>query len=220
MAYPANMPQKRGKLTLLARVYSVVRSLVAPVSAGGDPVALTDASYDPAEALSAQGFETILVGVEVVNGTGQETVVVEPLFYDVGATDGSRWRRRLVGAPEGTPPLGACVPQQTPPLGAGQDYEPSTWTAGRSSSFASSRSPDSNPRRQSTSWRNRVAPRWRWACPLGDPYGLPLQRLRRGGPVAPRLRDEALDEPDEGLAGVNRASADAPVALHRRAPDA
>ena len=123
MAYPANMPQKRGKLTLLARVYSVVRSIAAPVSAGGDPVPLTDASYDPAAALSAQGFETILVGIEVLNGTGQEAVVLEPLFYDVGGVDGSRWRRRLVGASEGTTPLGACVPQQTPPLGAGQDYE-------------------------------------------------------------------------------------------------
>jgi hypothetical protein len=100
-----------------------VRSIGAPAPAGGEPAQLTDANYDPSKALSAQGFDTIFVGAEVLNGTGQETVVLEPLFYDVGGSDGARWRRRLAGAPEGTTPLGAPAPQQTPPLSAGQDYE-------------------------------------------------------------------------------------------------
>jgi hypothetical protein len=123
MSYPSNMPKQRGKQTLLSRVYSVARSIAAPVPAGGDPVPLTDENYDPGAAVSAQGFETLVVGVEVVNGTGQEAVVLEPLFYDVGASDGSRWRRRLVGAAEGTAPIATPVPQQTPALSAGQDCE-------------------------------------------------------------------------------------------------
>jgi hypothetical protein len=73
----------------------VLRSAASVIVA--DSSTLTDANIDPTLAVSCFGLESIFVGVEITGGSSP-TMTFEPLFRDVEAADGSRWRRRLLGA--------------------------------------------------------------------------------------------------------------------------
>lgn len=77
---------------------AAVRTIAGAIAA--DNSSLTDANISPDAAVNCQGFETILVGVEITAGSSP-TATIEPLFYDANAADGSRWKRILLGAPPG-----------------------------------------------------------------------------------------------------------------------
>lgn len=76
----------------------VAREIAGVIAA--DSATLTDALIPPGQGLNCSGFETIFVGVEITAGTNP-TATIEPLFRDGEAADGSRWHRRLFGAPPG-----------------------------------------------------------------------------------------------------------------------
>ena len=85
--------------------WTEVRSASAVIAA--DSATLTDVNIDPTVALNCWGYDTIFVGVEITGGASP-TMTIEPLFRDADATDGSRWRRLLVGALNGVT-LGAAT---------------------------------------------------------------------------------------------------------------
>lgn len=79
----------------------IIRTVVGVIAA--DSSTLTDANFDPTDAnavFGSQGFDSILLGVEIDGGTNP-TATIELLFRDAEAPDGSRWKRMLLGAPPG-----------------------------------------------------------------------------------------------------------------------
>lgn len=86
-----------------------------------DSATLTDANFPPASGFSCQGYDTILVGVEIVAGTNP-TATVELLFRDEEAADGSRWKRLLLGAREGITALASPASETTGALGSNSDF--------------------------------------------------------------------------------------------------
>lgn len=65
-----------------------------------DSATLTDANIDPDEAFDCRGYQTVWVGVEIAGGTSP-TATIEALVRDEDAADGARWKRLLVGSPDG-----------------------------------------------------------------------------------------------------------------------
>lgn len=101
MARPVNLTTDPTKV-------SAVRTVTgAPVAA--DSATLTDANIPPlinsttGGAINCRGLSTIWVDVELTGGT---SVVLDPLFRDADAADGSRWHRMMPGA---TPALNQPV---------------------------------------------------------------------------------------------------------------
>lgn len=79
----------------------IARSASAAIAA--ENASLTDSNYPVAQALQCQGFDTILVGVEITGGSSP-TMTIEALVRDAEAADGLRWKRIISGiAYEGTP---------------------------------------------------------------------------------------------------------------------
>lgn len=97
----------------------VVRD-VTGAPAVADSGTLTDANISPTLAVNCRGFDTVFVGVELTGGTSP-TATVEPLFRDAEAPDGSRWKRRLLGARPGVT-LAAIAADNTGALGANSDF--------------------------------------------------------------------------------------------------
>jgi len=83
-----------------------------------DSATLTDANIPPAQAIDCRGLDTIYVGVEFTGGTGP-TATFEILYRDpvVGTNttpaDGARWKRKLLGAPNGVTTIAAPAAQTT-----------------------------------------------------------------------------------------------------------
>lgn len=89
--------------------FALVRTITSsPLPAGGESATLNDTNFDPTLALNCEGFDTIWLGAEIDGGTNV-SIVVEPLVYDSGASDGSRWRRLLVGSPDGIDTVSALA---------------------------------------------------------------------------------------------------------------
>lgn len=84
-----------------------------------DSATLTDANIDPTLGLNCWAWDTIWVGVEITLGTNP-TATIEPLFRDADAPDGSRWKRRLMGAAPGVTPA-VATSQSSGALGANSD---------------------------------------------------------------------------------------------------
>jgi hypothetical protein len=76
-----------------------------------DNATLTDANIPPAAALDCSGYETVFVSCDITAGTNP-TLTIEPLYRDEDAADGNRWRRLMVGSPDGVT-LGAAAAQST-----------------------------------------------------------------------------------------------------------
>lgn len=85
--------------TGLHETVGIARSTTGGVIAA-DSATLTDANIPPAQGISCSAFDTILVGVEIDAGTNP-TATIEALVRDEEAADGSRWKRLLLGAPDG-----------------------------------------------------------------------------------------------------------------------
>lgn len=96
MAYSAGFG--RGKVA--ARVMSGVIA--------ADSATLTDANIAPASAIDCTGYDTVFVSCDITGGSSP-TMTIEPLFRDPDAADGSRWRRLLVGSPEGVTAAAAAA---------------------------------------------------------------------------------------------------------------
>jgi len=75
---------------------------------------LTDANFPVAQALDCAGFDTIWVGVEITAGTNP-TMTIEVLVRDDDAADGARWKKLLVGSPDGVT-AAAAASQKTSAL--------------------------------------------------------------------------------------------------------
>lgn len=86
-----------------------------------DSATLTDANIDPAAALDCAGFQTIWVGVEIAGGTAP-TATLEVLVRDEDAADGARWKKLLVGSPDGVT-AAAAASAKTPALDGTALYE-------------------------------------------------------------------------------------------------
>jgi hypothetical protein len=103
---------------------SASRFAEARVKAGAiaaDSATLTDANLPPAEAFDCRGYQTVWIGVEITGGTNS-TATVEVLVRDEDAPDGARWKRLLVGAPEGVTATSAAS-AKTPALDGTSLYE-------------------------------------------------------------------------------------------------
>lgn len=105
--------------TLSTSAFTLVRSISGVIAA--DSTTLTDANIPPASALDCRGYETIFVCVEITGGSSP-TATLEVLIRDPDATDGSRWKRILVGSPDGVTP-GAAASQKTSALDGTSLYE-------------------------------------------------------------------------------------------------
>jgi hypothetical protein len=79
-----------------------------------DSATLTDANIPPASAFDCRGYQTIWLGVEIAGGTNP-TATIEVLVRDEEAADGARWKRLLVGSPDGVT-LGSAASAKTPTL--------------------------------------------------------------------------------------------------------
>lgn len=88
----------------------VAREISGVIAA--DSATLTDVNIPPAQGLNCAGFDTILVGVEITAGTNP-TATIEALFRDEEAADGSRWKRILLGAPDGVTAIAAPAAETT-----------------------------------------------------------------------------------------------------------
>lgn len=109
-----------GRATCLsASQLTDVRSINGVIAA--DSATLTDANIPPGGAFDCRGFQTIWVGVEIVAGTAP-TATLEILVRDADAADGLRWKKLLVGAPDGVTPA-AAASQKTPALDGTALYE-------------------------------------------------------------------------------------------------
>lgn len=86
-----------------------------------DSATLTDVNLPPAEGFDCRGYQTIWVGVEIAGGSSP-TATVEVLVRDEDAPDGARWKRLLVGSPDGVT-LGAAASAKTPALDGTALYE-------------------------------------------------------------------------------------------------
>lgn len=74
------------------------RSGAAIIAAEGTDYA--DANYPAASAIDCTHYDSIFVGCEITGGSSP-TMTIEALFRDDDAADGARWKRLLLGAPEG-----------------------------------------------------------------------------------------------------------------------
>lgn len=115
--------------TLSLSSVTAVRTISGVIAA--DNPTLTDANIPPAQALDCSGYETIWVGVEISGGTSP-AAAIEVLVRDADAVDGSRWKKLLVGSPDGVT-LGSAASQKTPALDGTAFYE--VRVAGRSNVF-------------------------------------------------------------------------------------
>lgn len=97
---------------LSASQLCTARSATAAIAA--ESTTLTDANFPLAQALDCQGFQTIWVGVEITAGTNP-TMAIEVLVRDDDAADGARWKRLLVGSPDGVTAASAAS-AKTPAL--------------------------------------------------------------------------------------------------------
>lgn len=92
-------------------LFSVVRSVASGLGAGSlivaDSGTLSDANYPVAQGLNCRGYETIFVGCEITAGTNP-TMTLGPLFRDDEAADQQRWKKLLVGAPDGVTAVAAA----------------------------------------------------------------------------------------------------------------
>lgn len=104
------------KLGLFDEV-SIAREFSGVIAA--DSATLSDANFPVAQAIGCQGYDTILVGVEI-DGGASPTCTVEALFRDGEAADGSRWKRIQLGAPDGVTATALAV-QTTPALTSNGD---------------------------------------------------------------------------------------------------
>lgn len=89
--------------------FGIARSATALIVA--DNATLTDANIPPAQGINCHGLDSIFVTCDITGGASP-TLTVEPLFYDIDAADGSRWRRLSLGALPGV--TAAAVAIQTP----------------------------------------------------------------------------------------------------------
>lgn len=88
----------------------VARLATALIAA--ESATLSDANFPVAQALNCEGFDTILVGVDITAGSAP-TMTIEALIRDGEAADGSRWKRLLLGAKDGITTLGAVAAEDT-----------------------------------------------------------------------------------------------------------
>ncbi len=79
-----------------------------------DNASLVDANYPLDQALTCRGYQTIWVGVEIAGGSAP-TATLEILVRDEDALDGKRWKKLLVGSPDGVT-AAAAASQKTPAL--------------------------------------------------------------------------------------------------------
>lgn len=86
-----------------------------------DNATLTDANINPDEAFDCRGYQTVWVGVEIAGGT-TPTATIEVLVRDEDAADGARWKRLLVGSPDGVT-LASAASAKTPALDGASFYE-------------------------------------------------------------------------------------------------
>lgn len=88
-----------------------------------ESASLIDANYPVANAIQCRGFETLLVGVEIVAGASP-TATIEAIFRDADAADGQRWKRLLLGAPDGITAIAAFASEDTGALATGASLVP------------------------------------------------------------------------------------------------
>lgn len=98
---------------------AAVRTKAGAIAA--DSSTLSDANIPPAEALDCSGFQTLWVGVEIAGGTAP-TATLEVLVRDDEAADGARWKKLLVGSPDGVTAASAAS-AKTPALDGTALYE-------------------------------------------------------------------------------------------------
>jgi len=98
---------------------AAVRTISGEIAA--DSATLTDANIDPDDGINCLGFQTLWVGVEIAGGSGP-TAALEVLVRDDAAADGARWKKLLVGAPDGVT-LAAAASAKTPALNGTSLYE-------------------------------------------------------------------------------------------------
>jgi hypothetical protein len=83
-----------------------VRAMTGVIAA--DSATLTDANIPPAGAFDCSGYDTVFVSCDITGGASP-TLNIEPLFRDNDAADGNRWRRLLVGSPDGVTAAAAAI---------------------------------------------------------------------------------------------------------------
>jgi hypothetical protein len=110
MARPAALSR-----TKLAAVRTVSGAIVA------DSSTLTDTNIPPASAVDCRGYQTVWLGVEITGGASP-TAAIEVLVRDADAADGARWKKLLVGSPDGVTAT-AAASQKTPALDGTSLYE-------------------------------------------------------------------------------------------------
>ncbi len=98
---------------------AAVRTISGVIAA--DSTTLTDANIDPDHAINCLGFQTLWLGVEIAGGTNP-TATLEVLVRDEDAADGARWKKLLVGAPDGVT-LASAASAKTPALDGTALYE-------------------------------------------------------------------------------------------------
>jgi hypothetical protein len=106
-------------VTGLARgTFGCVRSALT----AADNASLTDANIPPAQAFDCRGLDTIFVGVEFTGGASP-TATFEALFRDPLAPNGSRWKRLLLGSPDGVTTVTPAAAQTTTALDGTAGFE-------------------------------------------------------------------------------------------------
>lgn len=98
---------------------AAVRTKTGAIAA--DSSTLNDTNIDPTVALDCAAFQTIWVGVEIAGGSAP-TATIEVLVRDEDAADGSRWKKLLVGSPDGVT-AAAAASAKTPALDGTALYE-------------------------------------------------------------------------------------------------
>lgn len=104
------MARKLGLQALRELAAGVARDVVGAIAV--DNASLVDANYPVAPAINCAGFDTIMVGVEIVGGASP-TITVEALFRDAEAADGARWKRFLLGAKDGITAIATPISEDT-----------------------------------------------------------------------------------------------------------
>lgn len=95
-----------------------LRAIAGAITA--DSGTLSDANFPAAGGIDCSGFDTVLVGVEIVAGSSP-TMTIEALFYDPEAAVDAKWSRVLLGAAPGVT-LGALGAETTGALASGSQY--------------------------------------------------------------------------------------------------
>ena len=113
------MARKHGLRPLGELAAGYARDEAATIAA--DNSTLSDANYPVAKAINCKGFDTILVGAEIVGGASP-TITFEALFRDAEAADGSRWKRFLLGAKDGITAAASPAAEDTGALGNNSDF--------------------------------------------------------------------------------------------------